>query len=235
MCDYCSNTNAQSIKVHNYAPWKELYHDDCRECFELRWLDGNGTCEPCHKKNGKLAIRTVTACPSCISANKLKKLCGTCSSIVEYYAEGTMECISCHYSKDFALDPSYNVGICRTCFHTAHLDPSSTCKSCHIMENVSAAQNDDWAKVKQCVCGEVIESNKATCPACATKPVPVKNLRKEKQCFGCQMIYKPVSVYDTFCLPCKESIQRGSCTMCGDLSNYLDHHGWCTKCKSEYG
>ena len=235
MCDYCSNTNPETIKIHNYAPWKDVYHDDCRECFEARWLDAAGSCEKCHKQNSKLTLRVVKACPDCVKAHRLKKICDTCSSIAEHYAQGTMECISCHYSKGFSLDPSYSVGICRVCFRTAHLDSSSTCKNCFTMANVEAAQNDDWAKVKQCACGDIIDSNKATCPSCANKPVPATNLRKDKQCYGCQMIYKPLSVYDTFCLVCKEAIQRGTCTMCGNLSNHLNQHGWCTQCQSDYG
>lgn len=235
MCDYCSNNNASEIKVHNYPPWKELYHDDCRECFQTKWLNGNGSCESCHSKNSKLSLRVVKACSKCVEQHKLKKLCDNCSSIVEDYAEGTMECIPCHYSKSFTLDPGYSVGVCRQCFRTTHLDQSSTCRNCHTMHNIESAQNNDWAKVKQCSCGDIINKNKATCPSCANKPVPAANLRKDKQCFGCHMIYKPVSVYDTFCIPCKEAIQRGNCTMCGNLSNTLDHRGWCTQCQSEYG
>ncbi len=213
-------------------PWKDFYHGDCRSCFEVRWLDAAGICEKCNRGNSKLSLRTVNICDSCITANKISPICKRCASIVEEYAEGTTECIQCAYGKDFKPDPQYATGVCIQCKRVTHLDGDETCLSCHIINSAANAQNNDWGNLKRCGCGEVIHKKQKVCPNCASKPV---NLRKDKLCHGCQTHFKPISIYDTFCIPCKENIHRGVCTSCRELSNSMDSRGWCSKCQSSNG
>lgn len=180
-----------------------------------------------------MSLRELIICPQCMSSNNIQPICKKCNSIVVDYAEETIECVSCHYGKDFVPDTNYKTGVCSQCMRMTHLDSNMICLSCHIINAAAESQNNDWGNIKRCSCGEIIHKKQRTCPACSSKSIT--NLRKDKVCYGCQTYFKPVSVYDTFCIPCKEGIQRGVCTCCKELVNDMDSRGWCSKCQASNG
>jgi len=219
----------QSAMVFAPQPWEEVRKDHCRECEELRWLNTFGLCGDCHKQKHPPRLRIINVCQTCKEYDDLKFICSTCKTSDVIYAEGTTECFSCFYGEDWV--GTKELDKCVSCKQIDHLNKEGVCKTCYAEDRVKKTQNNDWGRIQRCSkCKKFMEglNSSGICNSCTGA-----EKTRTKNCYGCSESFVTSSKYDTFCLKCKENMDRGVCTNCLNLSSVVDQRGRCSKCKNE--
>lgn len=224
-CEQCGNEPAKLIRINSRPIWRPNQNGRCLGCATEALLDMSECCRDCNNQFD-LRLRNVVLCGAC--SNDYAKICSSCGENTDVYAENSLECPTCFYGDAFFTETT-KTKICSSCGQPSHLNSQGECRNCFVEQAMANANNDDWGTTKVCPeCRKITLRGRKVCTSCSLKKLGLKT------CMGCTTKFKTISKYDTFCLPCKEHMQRGVCTSCSsELREGHDEHGWCPQCQLE--
>lgn len=234
-CDYCDDRAVDTLCVFAKAPWKEHHKGVCNGCYGTNPLNVYELCFTCHSKGQQKKKRVVHTCRDCEEIEELHRICERCESGIETYASNTLLCMDCFYTEGFIPEPNFSVGVCRSCKNTEHLNGEGICRNCFRDQNILHADNEDWGKHNVCErCRKSIPRGEKFCDNCqplGRGETPVELVI----CEGCDDEFYANSNFDTFCHKCKERMERGVCTRCGNMKLGFNRHGHCLECERKDG